>query len=398
MKHSPLHLLLPGFVLVCGLALCAFPCGAENGATPAGKPSASSRVFPVTPVKKPNGSKWRIAYFRSGEFKNYPLNIKAAIRGLETLGWLKLPAAIPETLTGQALWRFLAQNTQSAYVELVADAFYEPGDFDAGLRPVIRDAIWKRLREKADVDLMIAMGTWAGQDMVALGVPVPTVVLSVSDPMGSGIIKSPWDSGHDNLNARVYPERYRRQVQIFNDIIPFRKLGLIYEDSLEGRTYSAIDDVRLVAERRGFAVAACEAPFSDLPPSLIEQKALDCYEKLAREVDAVYVTVHRGMSGDAITRAAEIFRQAKIPSFSMQGPDEVKAGILMSMAQADFSYIGLFHAETIARIFNGAQPRQLTQIWADPEKIALNLKTARLIGFDPPVDILLAADEVYEIR
>ena len=52
----------------------------------------------------------------------------------------------------------------------------------------------------------------------------------------------------------------------------------------------------------------------------------------------------------------------------------------------------------MARIFNGAKARELSQVWIDPAKIALNLQTARIIGFDPPVDILLAADEVYEAR
>jgi len=80
----------------------------------------------------------------------------------------------------------------------------------------------------------------------------------------------------------------------------------------------------------------------------------------------------------------------------MAGSQEVEQGILLSLARADVSYVGLFHAETIARILNGAKPRQLSQLWVDPPKIALNLGTARIIGFDPPVDILLAADEVYE--
>ncbi|MDR0441212.1 MAG: ABC transporter substrate-binding protein, partial [Candidatus Accumulibacter sp.] len=41
---------------------------------------------------------------------------------------------------------------------------------------------------------------------------------------------------------------------------------------------------------------------------------------------------------------------------------------------------------------------ELNQIRVDLAKIALNLETVRQIGFDPPVDILLAADEVYEGR
>src|SRR5690606_31857906 len=120
------------------------------------------------------------------------------------------------------------------------------------------------------------------------------------------------------------------------------------------------------------------------------------YQQLAdQDVDAVYVTTHRGVNASSIAPLAQILEKAKIPSFSMAGSSEVRQGILLSLAQADLSYVGLFHAETIARVFNGAKPRQLSQLWVDPPKIALNLGTARIIGFDPPVDILLAADEVY---
>src|SRR5690606_21146679 len=118
--------------------------------------------------------------------------------------------------------------------------------------------------------------------------------------------------------------------------------------------------------------------------------AVDCYAELAgRHVDAVYITTHRGVTADSIKEIAAILTQARVPSFSMAGSREVKGGILMSIAQADVSHVGLFHAETIARIFNGALPRELSQLWLDPPKIALNLSTARQIGFDPPVDILL---------
>ncbi len=32
----------------------------------------------------------------------------------------------------------------------------------------------------------------------------------------------------------------------------------------------------------------------------------------------------------------------------------------------------------------------------NPPKIAINLKTAEIIGYDPPVDVLGAADEIYQ--
>lgn len=50
----------------------------------------------------------------------------------------------------------------------------------------------------------------------------------------------------------------------------------------------------------------------------------------------------------------------------------------------------------MAQVFNGAKPRQLEQIFEGPPKVAINLKTAQLIGFDPPMVLLGAADEIYK--
>lgn len=80
----------------------------------------------------------------------------------------------------------------------------------------------------------------------------------------------------------------------------------------------------------------------------------------------------------------------------MAGSEFVKHDALLSTAHAGFSCVARFHAETIARIFNDAKPRNLAQVWNAPPKIAINLKTAEIIGFDPPFDILAAADEIFD--
>jgi ABC-type uncharacterized transport system substrate-binding protein len=389
---------------LCCLLLCvlAHAAGAQGptpaaGATPgpASLAPVAAQVFPTTPKPRPDGRKWRLGYLESGDYSEYPRTLRVIVAGLQELGWLDV-APIPDGLNGHQMWQFLADNVHSDTLEFVADAWWQPGNFDASKRPAVRQAIQDRIRERKDIDLVIAMGTLAGQDMAALGSPVPTVVASTSDAVGAHIVKSVQDSGQDNLHARVQPERYQRQVRLFHDIVPFKTLGLVYDDSPEGRTYAAVDAVEQVASERHFTVRSCKARANGIPQDEATRNALACYRQVAPQVDAVYVTVHRGITPDSVGDVARILRDAKVPSFSMLGSEEVKKGILMSLAQADYSYVGLFYAETIARIFNGARPRQLNQVWIDPAKIALNLETARLIGFDPPVDILLAADEVYE--
>ena len=85
-----------------------------------------------------------------------------------------------------------------------------------------------------------------------------------------------------------------------------------------------------------------------------------------------------------------------IPSFSQKGSIEVQHGVLLSIARSGFKYVARFHADTMAEIFNGAKPRDLPQLFEDPPRIALNLKTALDIGWDPPFNILSSADEIYE--
>lgn len=384
---------LPAVLLVAASLFAGPPAHAQDAPSSA----ATAPAFATTPINKPDGSRWRIGYLESGVYSEYPLTLGSITHALQGLDWLQLPGPVPDESTGEDLWKWLAENATSDYIEFVPDAYWRPGNFDQDQRQPVREAITQRIQQHHDLDLLLAMGTWAGQDMRHIGPPLPTVVASTSDPVATGIVDSAMDSGRDNLHARVEPERYQRQLRLFREIVPFNTLGLVYEDSEAGRSYAALSAVQQVGAELGFDVVHCHAQSSNISQAAAVANAVDCYQQLAKQhVGAVYVTTHQGVTAESIVNIAEILRKARIPSFSMGGSREVKNGVLLSLAQADMSYVGLFHAETMARIFHGAQPRQLSQLWIDPAKIALNLATARDIGFDPPIEILLAADEVYD--
>ncbi len=57
--------------------------------------------------------------------------------------------------------------------------------------------------------------------------------------------------------------------------------------------------------------------------------------------------------------------------------------------------MGRFLATTIGKVFNGAEPRMLSQVFKDSPNIAINLKTAEIVGLYLYADILAAADEIY---
>lgn len=382
MKHL-LKSAITGLFIICFFS--SNVCAAEKG------------NYPVTP-KTNNGKKWRIGYLEGGPYGNYPDNLKALVAALSDLGWAKktsFPQPSDPADTKQ-LWAWISKNIKSDHLEFVHDAYWSD-NWDDSLRLKNKKSVLERMNQKKDLDLMIAMGTWAGQDLANNDHSVPTVVMSTSNPIASKIAKSANDSGYNHVNARVDPTRYERQVRIFYDIFRFKRLGVVLEkDTIEGRTYAAIDDIEKVAKEKGFKVITCNAPFSGVSNEESQNAVLKCHKELAAKVDAVYITVHRGVSIQKMDKLLEPFMRGKIPTFSQLGTDEVRHGVLLSIARAGFKYVARFHAETIAKILNGAKPRDLDQLFEDPPRIAINLKTAQIIGYDPGVDILGSSDEVFE--
>ena len=377
-KHSFFAILM---TLLCAALLWHEPAAAD---------------IPTTP-RTNNGEKWRIAYYQGGNYQNYPVVLKSVTESLVALGWID-KFNWPQSLDmndPQQMWDWLAANVNSPYIEFLKQGFFTC-DWDKEKRQSVKEKAIAMIGAGKTVDLVFAMGTWAGQDLATGAQPVPTIVMSTSNPVESKIIKSSTDSGHDNVFTNVDPTRYQRQVQIFYDILRFKKLGIVYEDTVAGRSYAALDDVNKVVSQNGFEVVTCNAPFSGVSEQQAESAVLACHQKLAQQVDAFYLTVHRGVTSENLKTLLQPFYQNNIPMFSQLGGNQVRNGALMSISRAGFKYLGQFYARGIAHIFNGATPRKLSMLFEEPPRIALNLEVAKMIGFDPPLDVLAAADEIYQ--
>ncbi len=341
------------------------------------------------------GKKWRIGYYEGGPYANYPANLKAIAAGLAELGWMnKTGIADMQGLTdAKRVWVALSK-AKSDYLHFVQEAYYS-ADWDDTLRAQNRAAAIGQLHDK-QLDFMIAMGTWAGQDLANNRHSVPIMVVSSSDPVKSGIIKSDTDSGFDHVHARCDPTRYIRQVRLFHDIFGFRRLGIVYENTAVGQSYAALADIGQVAAERGFELVKCESPWSGVTTRVSTQKLMECHKTLAPQIDALFMTVHKGVDADRMEDILKPLMEHKIPTWSQRGPEEVRHGVLLSIARGGFGPIGRYHAEIMVKILNGARPGDLSQIFEDPKKIAINLKTAAAIGFKPPRGLMRVADEIYK--
>ena len=342
-----------------------------------------------------DGKRWRIGYYEGGNYKDYQTYLIAVVKGLETLKWLpELDwPEFKENDNTRAVWNFLSE-VNSEYIEFVKEAYWTSDWYEEKRSKNKLDAIVYLQQKK--LDLIIAGGTWAGLDLANYSHHVSTLVISASDPIEAGIIRSAEDPGYRHVHAVCDPGKYERQIRAFHNIVPFNRLGVVYEETPEGRIYAALSSVLKISVEKGFDVVSCIAMDQDIPEIEAMQGVLKCHEELANKADAVYITAHRGVNPKWMPGVLKPLFEKKIPTFAQEGPDQVKRGVMLSIARVEVEDMGLFQAGVIAQSFHGKRLGEIGQVYEEQKRIVVNKETARRIGYPISESVLKIADTVYE--
>ncbi len=353
-------------------------------------PSGTS-AFQYAPHKKKDGSPWQIGLIQSGSYWEFFEHFKGIIMGLQACGWIDSGVTIPRHVQSiPELLDALGEN----YSEFIR--FDRQYCVNLNWGESLNKAASFLQKEKPPLDLIIALGGVAGKLFVPYKTyPIPVVLEAVTDPVGSGIIYSPSDSGKDFLTCRVDRSQYQRQIRLFHDITGFKRLGIIYGDDEYGRLYGAVNDVELMAQKLGFTLIRNTAVRETMAPDTPELY-LEALRELCPQVDAVYIGASTAITEYGITReAAEILIEAQKPSFALEGEVRVKDGILMGVSSLGIEKTGLYNAGKIGAILSGKAPRLLNQVFTGIPSITLNVDTAEKIGMDVPLSVLSTIDKLY---
>jgi ABC-type uncharacterized transport system substrate-binding protein len=307
---------------------------------------------------------YRIGYLQGGDYHTYRQLFSSVMKELERVGWADR-LVFPKDACFSAEW------SRERCAEMA-----------------------ETLAARTDLDMIWAFGTWAGQEMVKTSnTSTPIVVMSVSNAVRSGIVPSHEDSGRDNLTTRIDPTKYERQVRLFYDVFRFKNLGFVYADTPTGRTYAALDMLKRLSKELGFSLV----PYNKVPERKEDaaKEVLKGVREIAPRIDAYYMTICIGFELAHVPALMEVLNQHKIPSMAMYGSDYVKAGALMTIADSRYQQRARFTVSKVIKILEGAKPRDMPIVFAPGPRLALNLAEAKKIGWDPPIDILASADQVY---
>jgi ABC-type uncharacterized transport system substrate-binding protein len=285
-------------------------------------------------------------------------------------------------------------SKSAVHVDYPPDAHHSPGwePENMALLPVLAEDLMQR----RDLDLIVGMGTAAVKALLAANNGrTPILGMGMADPVAAGIVSDLKDSGVDNFTCQVIADRWTTMFRVFHDVVRFSKLGVMYQNTPEGRVYAALNDVQTIAPELGFSVAG----YGELSTAETDDECRQGLEKLRAEgMDAFFIGPLNCFDWDSNDVAAllELLNDWKIPTFARDGSDFVKAGALMGFSTWNFGPTGEFLANQAVAILTGSKPRSISMLDRMEPTIAINLETATKIGFHFPLDVLVVSDEIFE--
>jgi putative tryptophan/tyrosine transport system substrate-binding protein len=243
------------------------------------------------------------------------------------------------------------------------------------------------------VSLLLVPGTSAALAAQKATAMIPVVFLSVSDPVGSGLVASLARPGA-NVTGRstITIELDPKRLELLREAVP----GLASVTLLIASLAAASGAPSVL----GRALASVEAAGRQLGIRVQPVWLPD-----AQALDATLAQIHARAAGGLIVfdQAIVLRHRERILNFALrerlpaiyQSGGWVRAGGLMSYGPNNTDEMRRI-ATYVDKIFKGAKPSELPVEQPTLIELVMNLKTARALGLTIPQALLLRADEVIQ--
>ncbi len=252
-----------------------------------------------------------------------------------------------------------------------------------------------RLLADPGVDMVIALGVLASNDAAIRGdLPKPVLAPIVLDVDLQGLPQKDGASGVKNLSYTALPNPFRSDLEMFQRIVPFKKLALLTAPYYGGTTLQEF--------QQRFSQVVKDLGL-ELQRIYVGESAREALAKLEPDVEAVYLPPLQHLSAEEHDRLIKGLIGCKLPSFSHRGRWEVERGAFAGLATEETSSrLARRTALNIQRILLGEDAGTLSYAFPARERLTINMATARAIGVYPPFSVLgeaeLLDEEVVEIK
>ena len=258
---------------------------------------------------------------------------------------------------------FIQELLDKGYGEDKVEIIYKNAQGDAtNLNTICQEMV------DSQVDLVATIATPASQAMVAMESDVPIVFISVSNPIGAGLLttmEQPDKNATGTSNAIPIEDIFA----LSDDLTPgTQTYGLLYCTN-EVNSVTTIENAKNYLDEKGLQYVEQIVTNS----SEVQQAA----QALVGNVDAIFVP-NDSVIQAAMPLVAEVARDAKIPVYGSSAV-MVNSGAFATVAITD-TEIGMISADMAIAHFEGKEMADIPALVVPANAIVVNEDTAEALG------------------
>lgn len=247
---------------------------------------------------------------------------------------------------------------------------------------------YQSLVANPQVDLLITIGAVSGAVIAqANAYPKPVVAMGVYDPSTqTTTIEKTGNTGVKNLSFVLLNSPIERDLIYFREVYPFKKVALVYTRALEGLLSL---QQQLISQEPRLKGVSTKLVFAETDP-------LTTVANMPEDVDAVYFGFIPGYTPAQWRTMMEAVNKRKLPSFSWN-LENLEYGVMASNStETDIKKLARRIALNVEAILSGTDAGELPTLFDFDERLTLNGKTMRLVGFYAPWDVLSRAEIIED--
>lgn len=193
-------------------------------------------------------------------------------------------------------------------------------------------------------------------------------------------------SDTENFTYLIESESYNDDLKKFKELTNFKKIGIAIE--------AGLDQILPLNETFEKEVTALDAEYKLIPFTTVS----DITSNL-EGLDALYMAGGFFLKEAQVEQLAQSFIKARLPSFTVNGPDHVRAGI-MATNQSDENLDQFFRriALTIEAYINGTPLAELPVYIDYTPRLTINYNTAEVVGVPIKYSLIAQTDFVGDFK
>lgn len=254
-------------------------------------------------------------------------------------------------------------------------------------REGIRAAL-DRLLADPEVDIVLALGLVSSYEAAHReSLTKPVIAPIVTDPVLQGYPLKNGSSGRHNFVYVASFQGVADEIRLFQRVVRFRHVAVLI-DRLPLETMPELD---MKAQRLASELGV-RATLVPVTTSVDEALAA-----LPADADAVYVAPLMRLKEADMRELAEKLIERRLPSFSLLGRRELLAGLLLSLSgdREEDQRLARRIALDLQRIVAGEDAANIEVGFPVQQRLAINMRTARAIGFSPRWQDLSDAEQYF---